>query len=484
MLIVTLWITIALAGLVLTLAFSMRTEAMAAANRISQAQAEAAERGMEQWLLSVVDLELTTPGTIETTPMEGRQIGDCYAWVCQPDYNNDGAQIYGMTDEAGKIDLNTATEDMLMLLPGMTQDVADAILDWRNPNTTVSSMGAEDDYYMSLPQPYHCKNSPYESLDELLLVKGVTPELLYGYDHNRNGIIDDKEGASGNLGTAINAAGDAGVGFAPFVTVYGIQATVPAANAVAATPPAASPTTTIVNVNTRIAPNAVTSPLLTVLTTALSASRAQEIFNATKEMSNATTNGQPFDNIFDFYFKVKLTVDEFTKIYPQITATAPSASPTTAPSPGPTPATTTPKIAKVNINTAPRDVLLCLPGLTDSDADAIISHRQSNTSTMSSSTDPSNIAWLADIIDQAKALSMGKYVTGKSVVFSGDVVAISPDGRAFRRYRVVVSGQTTPAHIVYRRDMTQYGWPLPAEIRDSIRSGQGYEPPLSGGLTQ
>ena len=77
-LIVTLWITVALTGLVLTMAFSMRTEAMAAANRISQAQAEAAQRGMEQWLLAVVDTELTTPGTVRDTIMEGRQIGECY----------------------------------------------------------------------------------------------------------------------------------------------------------------------------------------------------------------------------------------------------------------------------------------------------------------------------------------------------------------------------------------------------------------------
>jgi len=38
--------------------------------------------------------------------------------------------------------------------------------------------GAEDIYYMSLPQPYHCKNGPIETLQELSLVKGFTPEII------------------------------------------------------------------------------------------------------------------------------------------------------------------------------------------------------------------------------------------------------------------------------------------------------------------
>ena len=94
--------------------------------------------------------------------MDGRQIGDCYAWVVRPDYNTDDALAYGLADEAGKLDLNTATRDMLLKLPGMTEDVADAIVDWRDSDSTVSSQGAEDDYYMSLPEPYRCKNAPLE----------------------------------------------------------------------------------------------------------------------------------------------------------------------------------------------------------------------------------------------------------------------------------------------------------------------------------
>src|SRR5207245_1925010 len=109
---------------------------------------------------------------------------------------------YGVTDEAGKINLNAmmavdtsgkSLHDRLLVLPNMTEDVADAIVDWIDINNTPRPHGAEDDYYLQLVPPYHCKNGPLDSLEELLMVRGVTPELLFGNDHNRNGILDPGE---------------------------------------------------------------------------------------------------------------------------------------------------------------------------------------------------------------------------------------------------------------------------------------------------
>ncbi len=37
--------------------------------------------------------------------------------------------------------------------------------------------GAEDDYYEGLPEPYPCKDGPFEDPAELRKVRGVTPEL-------------------------------------------------------------------------------------------------------------------------------------------------------------------------------------------------------------------------------------------------------------------------------------------------------------------
>jgi hypothetical protein len=80
---------------------------------------------------------------------------------------------------------------MLMKLPNMTEDVADAIVDWIDTNTTIRPAGAESEEYAELG--YRCKDGPITSIEELLLVRGVTPELLFGSDRNRNGIQDANE---------------------------------------------------------------------------------------------------------------------------------------------------------------------------------------------------------------------------------------------------------------------------------------------------
>ena len=109
---------------------------------------------------------------------------------------------FGLVDESGKLNLNAIPSMgldevdehyLLMALPGMTDDIADAILDYIDEDSDIRPMGAEDEFYQTLVPPYFAKNGPLESLDELLMVRGVTPELLYGKDTNRNGLLDPSE---------------------------------------------------------------------------------------------------------------------------------------------------------------------------------------------------------------------------------------------------------------------------------------------------
>lgn len=81
-----------------------------------------------------------------------------------------------VSDEAGKLNLNTATREQLEAF--FDPAVAAAIIDWRDTDSAVTGEGAEDDYYMGLTPPYHCKNGDFATVDELLQVKGVTPEDL------------------------------------------------------------------------------------------------------------------------------------------------------------------------------------------------------------------------------------------------------------------------------------------------------------------
>jgi general secretion pathway protein K len=64
--------------------------------------------------------------------------------------------------------------------------VSDSILDWIDADDAPRVAGAESDYYQSLTPPYYAKNAPIDDLSELLLVKGVTPEMFYGPDLTNN----------------------------------------------------------------------------------------------------------------------------------------------------------------------------------------------------------------------------------------------------------------------------------------------------------
>jgi len=98
-----------------------------------------------------------------------------------------GKVTYSIEDEEGKLNINTASREMIMNLLRETgveiplrDTIADSILDWRDSNHEFHLNGAEDEYYGSLPQPYGAKDGDFDTVEELLLVKGMSPEIFYG----------------------------------------------------------------------------------------------------------------------------------------------------------------------------------------------------------------------------------------------------------------------------------------------------------------
>lgn len=84
-------------------------------------------------------------------------------------------------DASSRIDLNRADRATLLRLPGIDETIVDAILAWRGNAGTAAGGTAEDgSEYEALPKPYRLKAQPFDSVEELLLVQGVTPSLLYG----------------------------------------------------------------------------------------------------------------------------------------------------------------------------------------------------------------------------------------------------------------------------------------------------------------
>lgn len=99
----------------------------------------------------------------------------------------------GLIDEAGKVNLNFADGETLLGLPNMTTELVDALMDYRDRDSNTRAEGAEQDYYDQLPYPYLIKNGLLGTVEELLLVKGFDARIVYGEDHNLNGLLEDNE---------------------------------------------------------------------------------------------------------------------------------------------------------------------------------------------------------------------------------------------------------------------------------------------------
>jgi len=81
-------------------------------------------------------------------------------------------------DEAGKLNINYATEEMLSKLLD-DPELAAAIIDWRDRDDTPGAGGAESSYYLGLDDPYQARNNFFRTVDEIMLVRGMTRERFY-----------------------------------------------------------------------------------------------------------------------------------------------------------------------------------------------------------------------------------------------------------------------------------------------------------------
>jgi len=152
--------------------------------------------------------------------------------VVAPAVDDDGNLAgvrFGLEDESTRLNLNALLlaegtaenggRELLMALPGMTEDVADAILDWIDEDDEIREFGAELETYSGLSPPYQPKNGPLETVEELLLVRGVNPQLLFGADTNRNGLLDDHEAGAG----VDQSQGSMDRGWSGYLTLYSME---------------------------------------------------------------------------------------------------------------------------------------------------------------------------------------------------------------------------------------------------------------------
>jgi hypothetical protein len=99
-----------------------------------------------------------------------------------------GQALVIVEDEAMKVNVNTARPDQLKAVlqkagieEADAEGLADVIIDFRDPDDVVSLHGAEKDQYKQKGLPYGPFNGPLLSVDQLLLIPGISQQLFYGY---------------------------------------------------------------------------------------------------------------------------------------------------------------------------------------------------------------------------------------------------------------------------------------------------------------
>jgi type II secretory pathway component PulK len=467
---------------------------------------------------------------VVVNPSASQRFRGYFSIVSPLDPGDTGSQPFrfGVSDEGGKINLNaimqtdpsgTALSNILNAMtptvPTLTPQVIDPIIDWIDSDSTPRQNGAEDTYYQQQSPPYHAKNGPLDTLDELLLVMNMTPQILYGNDRNRNGILDPGEGdgavdrglsayftvhsreqnidSQGNQRIYVNAndlktlyqqlkpvVGDQLAKFIILYRTYGPSAGPSKGGASSKGGGAGSTTGSKGGSGGGASSSKGGGGGGASGKGGKAGSSTGEDGADEPDDQNAAGLGKVTPS-----FKVSKpqsikSLFDLVNTYVQIPSANPRVKPTRYPSPLNDPATqqtllpilldavSTSKAlelpGRINVNTAPAAVLMGLTGLsanglTETDVQTILANRPSPDSTEPPDPMFQTTAWLltAGNISAKKLSSLDKYITARSQVYRVQSIGrLEGGGPAVRLEAVIDTNQGFP-RILYRRELTELG---------------------------
>jgi hypothetical protein len=360
--------------------------------------------------------------------------------------DREGEIRYGLTDEARKVNVNATRGCDLTKIPNMTTAMAAALKDFIDFDDIVTPEGAEQEYYNGLPQAYAIRNGPIATLDALLLVRGFTPELLYGEDSNMNWRLDPNENDGDERPPADNSDGNLDMGFKRFLTVYSSE------------PNTDNDGVPRTNLNDPM------DPYPGVEFPAAMTNFINELRKANMRLESAVD-----------LLEAKIKVKDEKGVEHEIASEVGKAELPQALDLFTTSALKTQE-GLINVNTASIEALTTVPGIDESLVESIQSARRSI-----SPEKRGTIAWLfqEDVVDAGTFKKLAPYLTARSFQFSFQVVGFGvPSGR-FRRLEVVIDSSELTPRVVYLRDLTRLGPPFklepetteaPAQARASTKS--------------
>ena len=349
-------------------------------------------------------------------------------------YNMGGFGIaprFGASDEASRLNVQTATEDMLLKLPGVTLYLAHGLLDFLDRDNIPRPEGAEQEYYDGLARPYRVMNGPLSSTEELLLVRGFTTSLLYGEDVNLNCRLDANEDDGEDRFPADDKDGKLNPGLREYVTVHSYDLNESNDG---------MPRMDINNPNENFLmkelPPKVAAYIAGLRKSGVKLAHSAELFEAGRKLQDE--KGKEVDMQSGVGIaELPLVLDQLTSVQDYIL-------------PG-----------LVNLNTASTIVLQTLPDVDESMAEAIVAARQSLRPEQRRS-----IAWLLEeeVVTAAHFKQIAPRLTTRSYQYHFQVVGYSlPSGRYRVLEAVVDFGRAKPM-ITYLRDITRFGMPFKVEI--------------------
>lgn len=190
-LVMVLWMFIFLSVVAANFSLTVREEGWAAFRYAEQTEGYyLALAGFQRGLYTLLVDSEGVPEPAEDTESTEDAAGVLYG-VWNDGALRDGSYRVRLVDEGGKVNLNRANEQMLQRIfknlgvqEPLVAVLVDSILDWRDEDDLHRVNGAERDYYNSLLTPYTPKDGPFDTIEDLLWVRGVSPELYYGVRDN------------------------------------------------------------------------------------------------------------------------------------------------------------------------------------------------------------------------------------------------------------------------------------------------------------
>jgi len=187
-LVITLWALVFLAVIAAAFTFAVRMGNASARNFKEDTKAyylavSAYEEAIA-WLLTDKDL------TVDFVDEEGTLHTDEEREPITGEHQLEDATVkLQITDEESRLNINSINPIVLknlLINVGIPEDyhqeLMDSLMDWLDSDDLHHLMGAEDEYYG--PLGYRAKNAVLDVPEELLLIKGFTPEILYGTDES------------------------------------------------------------------------------------------------------------------------------------------------------------------------------------------------------------------------------------------------------------------------------------------------------------